>query len=64
VLLPASARAAETRSVLQPLGEGRFLLEAPTGGSAVGEIVYFDETPGRPVRLYVGDGWSERTDSF
>jgi CubicO group peptidase (beta-lactamase class C family) len=64
VLLPASASAAETKTVLEPLGDGRFRLQAPTGGGAIGEVVRFDETPGRPVRLYVGDGWSERTDRF
>ncbi len=64
VLLSDSAAAAETQSVLEPLGDGRFRLKAPTGGSAVGEIVRFDETPGRPVRLYLGDGWSQRIDGF
>lgn len=64
VLLSATARAAETKTTLKPLGDGRFLLEAPTGGGDIGEVVRFDETPGRPVRLYEGDGWRERTESF
>ncbi len=64
VLLPAGAAAAEARTVLEPLGDGRFRLMAPTGGNAIGEAVRFDETPGRPVRLYQGDGWSERVDDF
>jgi CubicO group peptidase (beta-lactamase class C family) len=64
VLLPASATTAETKTVLEPLGDGRFRLMAPTGGSAIGETVRFDETPGRPARLYVGDGWSTRIDAF
>jgi hypothetical protein len=64
VLLPAGAPAAETKTVLEALGDGRFRLMAPTGGSAIGEVVHFDETPGRPVRLYLGDSWSERVDGF
>ncbi|NUN67865.1 beta-lactamase family protein (plasmid) [Pseudanabaena biceps] len=64
VLLAASASAAETKTVLEPLGEGRFRLMAPTGGGAVGEVVLFDETPGRPARLYLGDTWSERVNAF
>jgi hypothetical protein len=48
VLLATSATAAETKTVLEPLGEGRFRLMAPTGGGAVGEVVRFDETP-RPT---------------
>jgi CubicO group peptidase (beta-lactamase class C family) len=64
VLLAASASAAETKTMLEPLGEGRFRLMAPTGGGAVGEVVRFDETPGRPPRLYLGDTWSERVNAF
>ncbi|QMW24751.1 beta-lactamase family protein [Sandaracinobacteroides saxicola] len=64
VLLPGTALAAETKVVLEPLGEGRFRLTAPTGGAAIGEIVRFDETPGRPMRLYRGDSWATRTDDF
>ena len=64
VVLPGSASAAETKVVLEPIGDGTFRMTAPTGGGAIGEIVRFDETPGRPVRFYIGDGWSERTDSF
>lgn len=64
VLLLADAATAETKVVLEPLGNGRFRLAAPTGGAAVGEVVRFDETAGRAVRLYLGDSWSERVDGF
>ena len=64
VLLPAGVGLAETRAMLEPLGEGRFKLTAPTGGSAVGETVRFEEVLGKPVRLYLGDGWSERVAAF
>lgn len=64
VLLDASATAAETRTVLEPIGDGRFRLMAPTGGDEIGEVVRFDETPGRPVRLVTGDTWSERVPGF
>lgn len=64
VLLEAGSTAAETKKVLEPLGDGRFRLMAPTGGAPVGEVVRFDETPGRAVRLYLGDTWAERVDAF
>jgi CubicO group peptidase (beta-lactamase class C family) len=64
VLLPASASAAETRSVLEPLGEGRFRLMAPTGGSAIGEIVRFEEKDGRITRMIMGDGYSQRIEGW
>jgi CubicO group peptidase (beta-lactamase class C family) len=64
VLLPGNARAAESRTELAPLGDGRFRMVAPTGGGPVGEIVRFDETPGRPVRLITGDSYSERVEGF
>lgn len=45
---------------LDPLGEGRFRMKAPTGGGAVGEIVRFEEEGGEVVRMYTGDGYSDR----
>lgn len=45
---------------LEPLGAGRFKYASLSGSGPVGETVYFDETPGRPMRMYVGDGWSTR----
>lgn len=45
---------------LQPLGDGRFLYVAPTGGGVVGEVVRFTEEPGKPMRMYTGDSWIDR----
>jgi CubicO group peptidase (beta-lactamase class C family) len=64
VLLSAAARNAETRQVLEPLGDGRFRLSAPTGGSAIGEIVRFEEKDGKIIRMFIGDGWSTRIDGW
>jgi D-alanyl-D-alanine carboxypeptidase len=47
---------------LEPIGDGRFRLIAPTGGGPVGEVVRFAERNGRVVRMYVGDGYSERVE--
>lgn len=64
VLLSGFAEAAETKVVLEPLGNGRFRLMAPTGGGAIGEVVRFEKLPGRPVRMYQGDSWATRIDGF
>ena len=64
VLLPSTATVAETKTILEPLGDGQFRLMAPIGGGAIGEVVRFDETPGRPARLYLGDTWAQRVDAF
>lgn len=64
VLLAGSATAAETKVVLEPIGNGRFRLAAPTGGQAIGEEVRFEEKPGQPIRMFTGDSWSDRTDNF
>ncbi len=45
---------------LVPLGGGQFRFTAPTGGGVVGEVVRFVEAPGRPMRMYTGDGWIDR----
>ena len=45
---------------LVPLGGGRFRFTAPTGGGVVGEVVRFVEEPGRPMRMYSGDSWTDR----
>src|SRR5580693_826664 len=50
----------ELQQKLEPLGDGRFRLESPTGGSAVGEIVLFVEENGRVVRMYTGESFSSR----
>jgi D-alanyl-D-alanine carboxypeptidase len=64
VLISAGARAAETRAVLEPLGDGRFRLMAPTGGGDIGEIVRFEEKDGKITRMIMGDGYEERVDAF
>lgn len=43
---------------LEPLGNGHFRLEAPTGNMPAGEAVHFKEEAGKPTRLYIGDSWS------
>ena len=45
---------------LEPLGEGRFRYQAPTGGGPVGEVVRFVEEGGRVVRMVTGDSYVER----
>jgi len=67
VLLPvrtARTDPAETKNVLEALGDGRFKLQAPTGLDSVGEIVRFEETPGKPMRLVMGDTWADRVDAW
>jgi D-alanyl-D-alanine carboxypeptidase len=49
-----------TPATLEPLGGGRFRLMAPTGGSAIGEVVRFTEENGRVVRLITGDTYAVR----
>lgn len=60
VLLQDNASAAETRTVLEPLGDGRFRLSAPTGGGSIGEVVRFEEKDGKVIRMFNGDYWSVR----
>ena len=64
VLLPDNGLAAETKVVLEPLGDGRFRLMAPTGGSAIGEIVRFEEQDGKVTRMFLGDTWTRRIESW
>lgn len=63
-LLPAMTSTAEAKTLLEPLGDGRFKLVAPTGGGAVGEVVRFEEQDGKVTRMFVGDGWSIRAQSW
>ncbi len=60
VTIDPTAPSFENPSKLVPLGDGLFRLESRTGGSAVGEIVRFVEETGRVVRMYTGDGFSDR----
>jgi CubicO group peptidase (beta-lactamase class C family) len=60
VLINPDSENPELQQRLEPLGDGRFRLESPTGGSAVGEIVRFVEENGRVVRMYTGESFSRR----
>jgi D-alanyl-D-alanine carboxypeptidase len=60
VLITPNGANVDNPTTLEPLGGGRFRFVSPTGGSAVGEVVYFTEAPGKPMRMYVGDGYADR----
>jgi D-alanyl-D-alanine carboxypeptidase len=60
VLMSPNAASIDDSQELEPLGDGRFRLIAPTGGGAVGEVVRFVEENGRVVRLITGDTYSDR----
>jgi len=60
VIITPNAPNVDNPITLEPLGEGRFRFVAPTGGGAVGEVVRFVEQAGRPMRMYIGDGWIDR----
>jgi len=64
VALNSTAPGIDTVARLEPLGNGRFRIETPTGNNPpVGEVAWFQEEAGKPVRLYMGDNWSERITS-
>jgi D-alanyl-D-alanine carboxypeptidase len=50
----------ETQQRLEPLGNGLFRLESPSGGGPVGETVRFVEQNGRVVRMYTGESYKDR----
>jgi len=52
----------ERQNRLTPIGNGQFRLEAPNGGSAVGEVVRFVDQPDGKMRMYTGGSYSERVD--
>lgn len=60
VLITPNGANVDNPATLEPLGNGRFRLVAPSGGGEVGEVVRFGEEPGKPMRLYVGDGFLDR----
>jgi len=60
VLIDPDGDNPELQQRLEPLGEGRFRLESPTGGSPVGEIVRFVEENGHVIRMYTGESFSTR----
>jgi CubicO group peptidase (beta-lactamase class C family) len=49
---------------LEPLGDGRFRFNAPTGGGPVGEVVRFEEADGRVLRMLLGDYIYERIEGY
>jgi CubicO group peptidase (beta-lactamase class C family) len=61
VALSSTATGIDGATRLEPLGNGRFRIEAPTGSNPpLGEVAWFKEEAGKPVRLYMGDNWSDR----
>ncbi|MGQ0649538.1 MAG: serine hydrolase domain-containing protein [Gemmatimonadaceae bacterium] len=60
VMITPNGASLDFPTTLEPLGGGRFKVVAPVGGGAVGEVVRFAEENGRVVRMYVGDGYTER----
>ena len=60
VIITPNAQNVDNPIALEPLGGGRFRFVAATGGGAVGEVVRFVEQAGRPMRMYIGDGWIDR----
>jgi hypothetical protein len=62
VIVNPAATNLDSQIRLEPLGGGRFRFMAPTGGGAIGEVVYFVEEAGKPMRMVVGDGWSYRVE--
>ncbi len=53
----------EQQSRLVPIGKGQFRLEAPAGGSPVGEVVRFVKQPDGKLRMYTGGSYSDRADT-
>ena len=60
VMITPYGPTATTQIRLTPLGDGRFRAESPVGGSAVGEVVRFEESGGKVTRMYFGGSFSER----
>ena len=50
----------DQQSKLVPVGNGLFRLEAPAGGTAIGETVRFIEQDNEVVRMFIGGSFSER----
>lgn len=55
VLIDPTAETLSSEQRLEPIGNNLFRLEAPTGGSAVGETVRFLESAGKVTHILVGD---------
>jgi len=64
VIVTPNAANVDNPVTLEPLGAGRFRYMAPGGGGAIGEVVRFVEENGRVVRMFTGDGYDDRADSY
>jgi CubicO group peptidase (beta-lactamase class C family) len=60
VMFDPSGPFPESPMRLVPIGEGRFRLDAETGGGPVGEIVRFEEKDGKVMRMFTGTSYSDR----
>ncbi|MEO1080916.1 MAG: serine hydrolase domain-containing protein [Pseudomonadota bacterium] len=60
VLLRGGSLEIDTDVSLRPIGGDRFVMEAPLGGSTVGEIVRFIEVDGEVTRMITGDSFATR----
>lgn len=60
VLITPNGTNVDTPTTLEPLGGGRFRVVATSGGGEVGEVVRFGDEPGKPMRLFLGDGYYDR----
>jgi CubicO group peptidase (beta-lactamase class C family) len=60
VIIDPTGNNPDQQSKLVPVGNGLFRLEAPSGGTAIGETVRFTEQNGAVVRMYIGGSFSER----
>jgi hypothetical protein len=60
VMITPNATTVGTPATLEPLGDGRFRLMAPTGGGAIGEVVRFVEENGKVTRMITGDSFGVR----
>ncbi len=60
VIITPSARNVDNPVSLEPLGNGEFMMVAPTGGGVVGEVVRFVEEDGQVVRMITGDSYVDR----
>lgn len=62
VTIVPTAMTPERQTKLIPHGKGVFHLEAPAGGSRVGETVWFELLPNGKMRMHSGGSYSDRVD--
>jgi D-alanyl-D-alanine carboxypeptidase len=60
VVISPNSRNIDDSTKLEPLGNDLFLLNAPTGGGRIGEVVRFVEENGRVLRMFSGDTYLDR----